>query len=127
MSDMFDNPASGGNITDFEGSVLLITPTELRKDVLTKFGPSDATAVDLVVLDGKDAGTEYFGVLVFPKVLQAALRGNIGKNRPVLGRLARGVAKPGQSAPWVLSQPTDADKTLARAHMNKATAGAPPF
>jgi hypothetical protein len=34
--------------------------------------------------------------------------------KPVLGRLGRGTAKPGQSAPWMLTAPTEADIAVAQ-------------
>lgn len=127
MSDMFDAPSTGVKITEFEGCLLLLAPTSEQKDINTSFGPADAVETTVTVLDGKDAGTEHNGVLIFQKALQGQLRPKIGTGRMVLGRLGRGVAKPGQSAPWILAEPTDADKQTARAHLRRATAGPPPF
>jgi hypothetical protein len=122
--DQFDAPATGGKITDFDGALLLITPTELREGIQTVHGPSDAIVCDVAVLDGQDAGTEQTGVMVFPKVLQGQLKAKVGTGRMVLGRLGRGVAKPGQSAPWVLGDPTEQDKAKARQHLAQVQ---PPF
>lgn len=127
MSDMFDAPSTGVKITEFENCLLLLAPTSEQKDINTSFGPADAVETTVTVLDGKDAGAEHNGVLIFQKALQGQLRPKIGTGRMVLGRLGRGVAKPGQSAPWILAEPTDADKQTARAHLNRTTAGAPPF
>jgi hypothetical protein len=126
MSDMFDSPSTGVKITEFEGSLLLLTPTSEQKDINTAFGAADAIETKVVVLDGNDAGQEHQGVLIFQKALQGQLRPKIGTGRMVLGRLGRGTAKPGQSAPWVLAEPTEQDKQTARNHLNKATAQ-PPF
>ncbi|MEO3922987.1 hypothetical protein ABGB07_03775 [Micromonosporaceae bacterium B7E4] len=117
MSDMFDSPSSGVKITEFEGALLLLTPTEQREGINTAFGVADATVTDIAVLDGKDAGQVHSAVLVFQKALQGQLRPKIGTGRMILGRLGRGIAKPGQSAPWVLGDPTEQDKTTARNHL----------
>lgn len=128
MTDQFDSPSTGAKITEFEGRLLLIKPTEHREGITTAFGPADAVVADIAVLDGAQPGQEEYGVLVFQKALQGQLRPKIGTDRYVLGRLGRGVAKPGQSAPWILAEPTEQDKNAARAHLNKAVAAQqPPF
>lgn len=120
MSDMFDNPGSavGVDYKELLGRLLLITPHSTEK-VNTTYGESDCVRGDLVVLDGPQAGTEYKDTLVFPRVLQSQIRGNAGTGRMNLGRLGQGAAKPGQSPPWRLEDPTDGDKTVARAHLAK--------
>lgn len=128
MTDQFDSPSTGAKITEFDGRLLLIQPTEHREGIATSFGPADAVVADITILDGGTPGQEEYGVLVFQKALQGQLRPKIGTGRYVLGRLGRGTAKPGQSAPWILAEPTEADKNTARAHLNKAAAAQqPPF
>ena len=120
-NDLFDAPASGGvKITQFDGQLLLITPTAHEKDIATAYGPADAVTVDLVVLDGANAGEEHTGIRVFQKALQGQLRPKVGTGRMVLGRLGRGTAKPGQSAPWLLADPTEQDKQTARDYLARA-------
>lgn len=127
MTDPFDSAtnSSGGLITDYSGALLLITPTEYRPEVNTTRGPTDAVVIDFVVLDGPRAGETATSSLVFPKVLKGALKAKIGTGRMVLGRLGKGDAKPGQSAPWVLGEPTDQDKQTAREYLSKTVQ--PPF
>ncbi|MFF0860922.1 hypothetical protein ACFYUV_04115 [Nonomuraea sp. NPDC003560] len=127
MSDMFDAPASasGVKVTDYDGQLLLITPQTVEKDIPTAYGPAEAVTVKLAVLDGRDAGLEFDGVKIFQKALQGQLRAKVGTGRMVLGRLGRGTAKPGQSAPWLLADPTENDKQTARAHLAKGST--PPF
>ena len=119
--DQFDSPSTGAKITEYEGQLLLCTPTDHREAIATAFGPADAVVTDLVVLDGPHAPQREAGVLVFQKALQGQLRPKIGTGRMVLGRLGRGQAKAGQSAPWVLTEPTDDDKAMARAYLDGTT------
>lgn len=124
-TDEFAAPASSTGIKweDYKNSLLLIDVKAHETGIKTTFGDSDAVRADITVLDGEHAGETYNDTLVFPKVLQSQLRPNVGKK--VLGRLGQGVAKPGQSAPWLLNDATDDDKTVARKHI--AANGAPPF
>jgi hypothetical protein len=105
-----DPPAPGGGIAwkDLDGRLLYIRPTAVEEKVKTMLGEKDAVLADVIVLDGPDASTEYIEALVFPLVLQSQLRRMLGKQ--VLGRLGQGAAKPGQSAPWILSSPTAEDR-----------------
>lgn len=125
-ADAFDAPSSGARITDFEGSLLLVKPTSRQQGIPTAYGPADAIVADIVVLDGKYANVEpYTDVYVFQKALQGQLKAKVGTGRYVLGRLGRGTAKPGQSAPWILQDPTEQDKETARTYLK--TVESPPF
>jgi hypothetical protein len=117
MTDPFASPARGSfTPKDLNGRLLLITPHMVEKDITTDYGVSDAIRADVVVLDGDDAPDEKENVLIFQKALQGNLRGQLGKGK-VLGRLGQGEAKKGQSAPWILADPTEADKVMARAYI----------
>src|SRR5690606_8331452 len=122
MRGMFDAPSSssGVKIPDFDGQLLLITPTGHATDITTAYGPADAVTATIAVLDGNGAGEEHTGVRIFQKALQGQLRPKVGTGRMVLGRLGRGIAKPGQSAPWLLADPTEADKQTARDYLARA-------
>lgn len=120
MTDPFDNPAAPGagiKYEDLENRLLLITSHVQEKAIPTEFGDNDAIRADVVVLDGPTAGEEISDTLLFPRVLQGQLRPNIGTGRKNLGRLGKGVKKPGKNAPWLLTDPTDADKAIARAYL----------
>lgn len=127
--DQFDSPASGAKITDFEGMLLLCTPTGFVEGILTTYGPADAVETTVAVLDGAKSGEAHASVRIFQKALIGQLRPKVGSGRMVLGRLGRGVAKAGQSAPWILQDPSDADKQTARTHLTRAAAASdtPPF
>ena len=104
--------ATGIDLKEHNGNLLLIKVNEAVTGIQTSYGASDAIRCDVVVLDGPSKGTTYDDTLLFPKVLQGQLRPNVGKR--VLGRLGQGVAKPGQSAPWTLAAPTPDDITVAQ-------------
>jgi len=116
-ADLFDAPGSAAGIKweDLNGRLLLIKPLAVEEGIKTVHGDSRAVRADVVVLDGPGAPEEYMDTLIFPKVLQGQVRGNAGTGRFNLGRLGKGVAKPGQSAPWVLADPTEDDAKAARA------------
>lgn len=113
----FNDPASGDKLplADLEGALLLFDVLEQRAEMQTSFGPASPIAANVAVLDGTHKGDTYDDALVFPRVLQGQLRPSIGGK--VLGRLGKGQAKPGQSAPWTLSAPTDDDKAVARKYV----------
>lgn len=119
MSDEFGKPASTTGIQwgDLKGALVLVKPHEFIPEMSTQFGDSSATRADVIVLDGDAEGVEYTDTLIFPKVLQSQVKGQIGSM--VLGRVGQGEAKKGQSAPWKLAEATEADKTIAREYLAK--------
>ena len=58
-------------------------------------------------------GTTAEDALLFPKVLVASLKNRVGQT--VLATLTQGVAKPGQSAPWTLTDATGDPAAVKRA------------
>ena len=126
-SDQFDSPGSAVGIqwADYNGALLLFDVKDYEKDRDTRFGVSDAVRVAIDVLDGPNKGDGFADTLVFPKILQAQLRGSIGKK--VLGRLGQGEQKSGQTAPWKLEDPTAEDRNIARQHLAPTAPDKPPF
>jgi hypothetical protein len=120
-NDEFGAPASSEGIqwADLKGSLLMFDVHEVIPEMDTQFGTSSAVRATVTVLDGEKAGEVVTDTLVFPKVLQSQIKSRVGGK--VLGRLGQGEAKKGQSAPWKLSEATEADKTVARAHIAKVT------
>jgi hypothetical protein len=112
----FTSPASTSGVdwNATKGHLLLVTPLSLEEGVNTSLGAKDAVRADVVDLD---TGDEYSDVLVFPRVLIGQLRARIGQK--VLGRLGQGVAKVGQSAPWVLQDFTADDAKKAQAWIDR--------
>ena len=96
-------PSSGIKWADHEDALLAIRPKEVKSDIDTTYGKADAVLADVWVVeqDGTVDGEAYPDCLIFPKLLQSQTRSKMGEI--VLGRLGKGQAKPGQSAPWLLS------------------------
>lgn len=126
-NDPFGAPSSASGITwaDLKGALVLVKVHGIEPEIKTVHGNSSAVRADVIVLDDKGdvpAETAYTDTLVFPKVLQSQIKGNVGGM--VLGRLGQGEKKPGQSAPWMLAEASEADKAIGRAYLAK-TAEAP--
>lgn len=118
---MFATPSTGSDSVkpaDLLGHLLLVTPLEFKESITTAFGESSAIAVDLVDLDTTEV---YNDVLFFGRGLIANLKSNIGAQ--VLGRMAQGIARPGQSAPWILESATDTDTQKAVAYVTAQATG----
>jgi hypothetical protein len=121
MSDQFSGPSSADGVQwgTYKGDLLLFKVKGYEPSINTVHGETTAVQADVIVLDGANADTVVTDTLVFPKVLQSQIKGNIGGM--VLGRLGQGEAKKGQSAPWKLSDASEADKAIARAYLAKST------
>jgi hypothetical protein len=123
--DEFDTAGAYVAMKDLLGELVLFTPTEHVDEVQTDFGTKDAIITDLVVLT-QEGQPEHNGVMVFQGSLIGALkrkipvpanpaRGIVGREgRKLLGVLAMGEEKKGQSAPYVLTAPTEEQKQVAR-------------
>jgi len=122
---MFKDPSAGGDrlvYVELEGALLLVTVKAQEHGIETSYGTADPVRADVVVLDGPRKGDEYHDTLIFPKLLISQLRSNEGEM--VLGRLGRGTAKPGQSAPWTLAPATEADRAVGERYLAYAAARA---
>jgi len=123
--------ASGGiDLDSVLGSLLLVTVLGQEHGVQTVHGPADPIRANVAVLDGDHKGEEHEDVLLFPRVLISQLRPRVGGN--VLGRLEKGTARTGQSAPWILAEATEADVAIGTAYLagkvsTPASANTAPF
>jgi hypothetical protein len=116
-------PASGGNFVPKEhvDELLLITPHEIR-EVSTTYGDSEAVEADIIILNAKSPADseEITGGLIFGKVVIGQLRQAVQNRSRVVGTLIEDTAsqKKGQSAPYRLTAPTDADINVAKAYLD---------
>lgn len=121
-TDQWDAPASatGVDFKELNGALIIVRPIGFEEKVPTTFGANDAVRAQVTAVDGDSAGTVWEDVLIFPRVLVSQLRSKIGGQ--VLGRVGQGVAKSGQSAPWRLNDPDEADKRTASEFVRAQTA-----
>jgi len=99
-------------LKDLEGSVTVMVAEEYVASIDTQNGTTDAVRVTIHDISGKHT---YKDQLIFARVLVNGLKDKIGV--PVLGIVGKGTAKAGKSAPWVLHQATEAQKTAAAEYM----------
>ncbi len=121
-------PASPGTsedglpaLAELLGVLLRIEVLEAVASMETSFGPASPVRANVVALDGANKGTAWPDSLIFPRVLVSQLKPSVGQ--VVLGRLGKGSAKPGKSAPWLLEAPTAEDIAVAQrydAHVAKS-------
>lgn len=112
--DEFDTAGAYVAVKDLLGELVLFTPSEYVEEVKTDFGDKDAVVTDLVVLTAEGGPAEYQDVMIFQGSLIGQLKRKIAGGRKLLGVIARGEAKKGQNAPYILSAPTDEQKQAAR-------------
>jgi hypothetical protein len=111
-----NRPASpkGLNLEELRSSLLLIEALRFEANVQTSYGEMDAVACHVFVVDGEHAGERFRDKLIFPKMLVSQLKGQVGTGEYTCGRLIKGVAlKKGQSDPWLIDDPSDADLEAA--------------
>lgn len=133
MSETLNNPAppgAGMSLDDHVGALVLIDVLGIETKINTSFGEADAVRADVYVIDGAGSPKEYIDTLIFPRVLQGQLKRSMGQK--VIGRIGKGVAKPGQSPPWILTDASAADiqageAFLARSASASVQSPAPPF
>jgi hypothetical protein len=99
---------------EHEGHLLAFVSPSLEEGVVTKFGASDAARVRSVLC--ADDLSLHSDQLIFGAALVPRLIGADGDI--VVGRLVRGEARNGQSAPWLLDDPTGDDLAEAQAMLN---------
>lgn len=109
----FTSPAAasaGITYADHLGHLLIIEVLRYEPTVATSLGDKDAIGA---TVHDVDLGTTAEDALLFPKVLVASLKNRVGQT--VLATLTQGVAKPGQSAPWTLTDATGDPAAVKRA------------
>jgi hypothetical protein len=102
---------------ELNGALLLCFPSGLKTVFSKEYGEAEGTVTDVHILSGGRAGEVLLAVLIFQKLLQSDLRPLVGSGDPVLGRLGKGVASKGKSAPWIFEPPTDDDLAIAQKYV----------
>jgi hypothetical protein len=120
----FSAPAAGSVLkpAEIEGHLLVVEPREYIQSMSTAMGDSDAVRCTVHDITTK---TTYEEVLWFSSVLVGSLKSRIGAK--VLGVMGKGVAKPGQTAPWLLNDASAEPAALeaARTYLATVTTAAP--
>lgn len=131
-NDVIDGPGKGDWFApaDNINRLLLIKP--LRHEVVpNQFKPGETQTLvhaDVVILAENAAHgehKEYPDAHIYSAGIVSQTKENCGTGRYVLGRLGQGQAKGGNKPPYVLGDPTDADKQVAVAYLS--TRAEPPF
>jgi hypothetical protein len=121
----FSAPAAGSVLkpAEIEGHLLVVEPREYIQSMSTAMGDSDAVRCTVHDITTK---TTYDEVLWFSSVLVGSLKTRIGAK--VLGVMGKGVAKPGQTAPWLLNDASGeaAAVEAAKTYLATAAPAAPP-
>lgn len=117
---MFNRPQTGGGDVfkpqEHANELVLVWPREMRYNVQTPTGVSDAMACDIVSLDGPAAGAKYINTLIFSVGLRNNLQSYLGDPNPALGRILH-VALAGGKTTWNLADYSDADAENAAAYL----------
>ncbi len=108
----FAAPSSGGGSlkpADIEGHLIVVEPKEYVPSMVTSFGDKDAIRVTVHDVTTRETHEDvlFFGALI------GALKGQVGKR--VLGVIGKGVAKPGQAPPWVITDASSNGDAVAAA------------
>ena len=98
----FSAPSSGGGssvtVAELEGHLVVVEPLEYVPAMPTSFGEKDALRVNVHDITAQESHED---VLFFGRALIGSLKSQVDKK--VLGVIGKGVAKPGQAAPWILT------------------------
>lgn len=103
-----DKPSSAGRWTtaEHEGQLLLFFPSEMRENVKTSRGTTDAVACHRVV--DLESGQVYEDTLIFGAALVLNLKGGADLQVPVCGRLAKS-----DKGAWVLKPHSQEELNVA--------------
>lgn len=121
----FGDPVAGDQFknADHVGDLVAFISPE-RKQISTSYGESDATVCRYaVVIDSPRSdtiGDVYDEAIIFGNLGRDAYGG--GQAKVVLGRIAMGTAKAGQSAPYILNPADEAEKAKAAAWLDSNAA-----
>lgn len=118
-ADPFSSPSgiSGEKITQFEGQLLMVRPTEVIEEMKTSRGVAkNVIRCHTAVLSGPRAGEVILDMLVFQQALKRELTKVLqGSSPALLGRLGKSRDKnDGNDPAWIFVQYTDEDYASAK-------------
>jgi hypothetical protein len=117
MDNPFATSFGGSKITDFEGRLLLVSPTAVEENVPTEYGPTTVVDADVVVLDGPDAPERIDNIRIFQSALVRDCRRRKDTDRPMLlARLGTVPNKRGDRPVWVFKDPSPEDINTGTAY-----------
>lgn len=118
----FDTPPPAGGDkfvnAEHEGELLIVKVHGTGRETFDN-GESEFIIADITVVDGREPGAEFVEAWLFGRVIFGQLKRRQGHT--LLGRLVKGQAQRGKSAPWQLDPASEADTALALRYMNRAT------
>lgn len=116
-------PETGGDKftnAEHENELIVIAVKGTGKETFDN-GEAEFIVADITIVEGPNAGEQFDDAWLFGRVLFGQLKRKIG--RTFVGRIVKGQAQKGKSAPWQLD-PVDAETTQrAVEFMRKLIAG----
>ena len=103
-------PETGGDKfvnAEHEGELIVLAVKSTGKDTFDN-GEAEFIVADITIVEGPNAGEQFEDAWLFGRVLFGQLKRKIG--RTFVGRIVKGQAQKGKSAPWQLD-PVDAETT----------------
>lgn len=107
--------------SDYNGHLIIVENIGAPYRTNTNFGETDAIKADVTVLTDPAGPKEFRQTQVFGAAMVGTLsRASTGAQ--VLGRIGQGVAKQGQSAPWVINPWNPGDEVFAQSYVEQRNA-----
>lgn len=108
-------------VADNENALVIIRPLRFETAVNTQHGPTDVLYCDVWAVTGPNAGDHWSDAWITQAVLTRQLKPKQGQL--VIGTIGKGQAQSGKSAPWMLTDPTEADMKAGIEAWDKIQAG----
>lgn len=112
-------PETGGDKftnAEHEGELIVLTVKGTGKDTFDN-GEAEFIIADITVVEGASAGEQFDDAWVFGRVLFGQLKRKVG--RTFVGRIVKGQAQKGKSAPWQLDPVSPEETQKAVAYMQQ--------
>ncbi|MFM2437558.1 MAG: hypothetical protein RLZ55_369 [Actinomycetota bacterium] len=104
----------GLGIGDFEGHLVILRAAGSETETDTAFGLSTYIPAKILDVDGDLTPEGWEDIWVWSSGVRSQLKSAHKAGKPIVGVVGKGTAKPGKSAPWLLIEPTEAQRQAAR-------------